>query len=208
MNIPVVYEDEWLVVVDKPAGLLTIPSPRNENRTLTSILNEDLKERGLSYRLHPCHRLDRETSGLVIYAKGKSIQKKMMDEFKERRVGKRYIAFVQGAAVKEQGEIKRPIENRPAVTKYRVSQRRKDFTVVEITPLTGRTNQIRIHLKSIGHPIVGETKFAFRKDFLLRAKRLCLHARDLEFLHPVTKKAVRLSVGLPGDLNDFLDKHA
>jgi len=208
MNIPVVYEDECLVVVDKPAGLLTIPTPRNEKRTLTSILNDDLEERGLLYRLHPCHRLDRETSGLIIYAKGKSIQKKMMDEFQNKNIGKKYIAFVQGVVVKEQGEINRPVESRPAITKYRVSQRKKDFTVVEITPLTGRTNQIRIHFKAIGHPIVGETKFAFRKDFLLRAKRLCLHARDLEFLHPVTKKVVRLSVDLPKDLNDFLDNHA
>jgi len=208
VNIPVVYEDDWLLVVDKPAGLLTIPTPRNEKRTLTSILNDDLKERGLLYRLHPCHRLDRETSGLVIYAKGKSIQKKMMDEFKNKSVGKKYLAFVQGRVVKDQGEINRPIEFRPAITKYRVSQRRKDFTVLEVMLLTGRTNQIRIHFKAIGHPIVGETKFAFRKDFLLRAKRLCLHARDLEFLHPVTKKVVRLSVDLPKDLNDFLDNHA
>ena len=207
MNIPVVYEDDWLLVVDKPAGLLTIPTPRNEKRTLTSILNDDLKERGLLYRLHPCHRLDRETSGLVIYAKGKSIQKKMMDEFKNKSVGKIYLAFVQGRVAKDQGEINRPIEFRPAITKYRVSQRRKDFTVLEVMLLTGRTNQIRIHLKVIGYPIVGETKYAFRKDFKLRAKRLCLHARDLEFLHPVTKKVMRLSAGLPEDLNKFLDNH-
>lgn len=196
-----------MLVVDKPAGLLTIPTPHNEKRTLTSILNDDLKERGLLYRLHPCHRLDRETSGLVIYAKGKSIQKKMMDEFKNKNVGKRYLAFVQGTVIKDQGEINRPIEFRPAITKYRVSQRRKDFTVVEVMLLTGRTNQIRIHLKAIGYPIVGETKYAFRKDFKLRAKRLCLHARDLEFLHPVTKKVTRLSAGLPEDLNKFLDNH-
>jgi len=207
MNIPVVFEDEWLVVVDKPTGLLTIPTPRNEKRTLTSILNDDLKERGKLYRLHPCHRLDRETSGLVIYAKGKSTQKKMMDEFKSKGIGKKYVAFVQGTVVKDQGEINKPIEFRPAITKYRVSQRKKGFSVVEVMPLTGRTNQIRIHFKALGHPIVGETKYAFRKDFLLRAKRLCLHARDLEFLHPVTKKVMRLSVDLPKDLNIFLDSH-
>ena len=71
MNIPVVYEDDWLLIVDKPAGMLTIPSPRKEARTLTAVLNEDLKTKGLPYRLHPCHRLDKETSGLIIYAKGK-----------------------------------------------------------------------------------------------------------------------------------------
>ena len=208
MNIPVVFEDEWLVVVDKPAGLLSIPTPANEKRTLTTILNNDLKKRGLLYRLHPCHRLDRETSGLIVYAKGKSIQKKMMDEFRERKVKKKYIAFVQGVMAKSQGEIKSPIEHLWAMTKYKVSQRKKDFTIVEVMPLTGRTNQIRIHFKAIGHPIVGETKYAFRKDFLLRAKRLCLHAQDLEFTHPVTKKVMRLSVDLPRDLNNFLGNSA
>lgn len=207
MNIPVVYEDEWLLVVDKPAGLLTIPSPRNEKRTLTSILNDDLKERGLDFRLHPCHRLDRDTSGLVVYAKGKSVQKKIMDEFKVKNVAKKYIAFVQGAVNKEHGEITRPIEHRPAITRYRISQRKKGFTVLEVIPLTGRTNQIRIHLKGIGHPIVGETKFAFRKDFLLKAKRLCLHAQALEFRHPVKEKKLCLSAALPEDLKKFLDNH-
>ena len=91
MNIPVVYEDDWLLIADKPAGLLTIPSPGKVRRTLTGILNEDLKKKGLLYRLHPCHRLDRETSGLIIYAKGKSVQKKMMDEFRNGKVKKTLI---------------------------------------------------------------------------------------------------------------------
>jgi len=204
MNIPVVYEDDCLVVVDKPSGLLVIPTPKNEPRTLTSILNDDLKDKGLSYRLHPCHRLDRETSGLMIYAKGKSLQKKMMDAFKRKDVKKIYIAFVQGALSKNQGEIKIPIEGLNAETKYKVIQKKKDFTVVEVIPVTGRTNQIRIHFKQIGHPIVGETKYAFRRDFKLRAKRLCLHARSLEFTHPKTQKRISLDIDLPEDLEEFL----
>lgn len=208
MNIPVVYEDDWFYVVDKPAGLLSVPTPKNERRTLTAILNEDLAQKGKSYRLHPCHRLDRETSGLMIYAKGKSAQKKMMRQFHCKRVKKIYAAFIQGRLIRNQGEIENPVEGRSAVTKYRVIRREKDFTVIEAMPLTGRTNQIRIHLKQIGHPIVGETKFAFRKDFLLRAKRLCLHAKELEFLHPVSGKNIHLSVELPADLKDFLYRHA
>ena len=96
MNIPIIYEDDWLLVVNKPAGLLTVPTPRNESRTLTSILNQDAKERGLEFKLYPCHRLDRDTSGLIIYAKGPSIQKQMMDLFRQRLVSKKYIAFVHG----------------------------------------------------------------------------------------------------------------
>jgi RluA family pseudouridine synthase len=192
VNIPIVYEDEWLLIVDKPSGLLVIPTPKNEKRTLTSILG-----------LHPCHRLDRETSGLIIYAKGKSIQKKMMQFFKERKIKKTYIAFVAGNPFRNQGEIRTPVEGLTAITKYRVIQRKKDFSVVEVNPLTGRTNQIRIHFKSIGHPVLGETKYAFRRDFKLRAKRLCLHAWQLEFTHPVTGKSLSLEADLPYYMADL-----
>ena len=207
MNIPIIYEDDWLLVADKPPGLLVIPTPKNEPRTLTSILNEDLEKKGLSYRLHPCHRLDRETSGLIVYAKGKSIQRKMMELFKRKNVKKAYIAFIQGNLTKTQGEISTPIEGMSALTRYKVIENKKNFSIVEVNTLTGRTNQIRIHLKSIGHPIVGETRFAFRKDYSLRAKRICLHAKSLEFLHPITNRPVRVTSELAKDLEGFLDKH-
>ncbi|MCX5704120.1 MAG: RNA pseudouridine synthase, partial [Candidatus Omnitrophica bacterium] len=188
-------------------GLLTIPTPKNEQRTLTSILNEDLKKRGLTYRLHPAHRLDRETSGLIIYTKGKAIQKKMMAEFNQRRVKKAYLAFMQGLIKQDDGMIENPIEGSRAITKYKVIQRRKDFSIVEVMPLTGRTNQIRIHFKQIGHPVVGETKYAFRKDFKLKAKRLCLHAQGLEFIHPAAGKPITLKIDLSSDMQDFLARH-
>jgi RluA family pseudouridine synthase len=195
------------MVVDKPSGLLVIPTPKNEKRTLTGILNDDLKKRNLPYRLHPCHRLDRETSGLIVYAKGKSIQKKLMQEFKLRTVKKRYIALVRGIISKNFGKIKNPIEGQSALTEYRVIQRKKDFTVVEARPITGRTNQIRIHFSQIGHPVLGETRYAFRRDFKIKAKRLCLHAKELEFNHPLTKEHIRLSIDLPQDLKEFLRGH-
>jgi RluA family pseudouridine synthase len=207
MSIPVVYEDSWLLVVNKPSGLLTIPAPKNERRTLTGILNEDFKKNGNLYRLHSCHRLDRETSGLVIYAKGKAVQKKMMELFKRKEIKKTYVAFVHGNLTKGQGEIKSALEGRSAFTGYKVLERRKDFNIVQVEPLTGRKNQIRIHFKGIGHPLVGETKFAFRRDFPLRAKRLCLHAQTLEFRHPVTGENIHIEAGLPSDLKTFLDKN-
>ena len=208
MNIPVLYEDEWLVVLDKPSGLLVIPTPKKEKRTLTSILNEDLKAKDLPYRLHPCHRLDRETSGAIIYAKGKSVQQKMMSLFHGQKVKKRYIAFLQGKPVEAEGEIKSRIEGKPAVTYYRVIEQRREFAVVEAEPLTGRTNQIRIHFKHIGHPVLGERKYAFRRDFKVRAKRLCLHAKALNFTHPLTGKPVYLEAALAADMERFLEEHA
>ena len=206
-NIPIVFEDDWLVVADKPSGLLTIPTPKNESRTLSSILNNDLIEKGITYRLHPCHRLDRDTSGLVIYAKGKSIQQKMMDEFKARKVLKTYIAFVRGCPTKSEGEMKDPIEGQSALTRYKVIGKKEGFSVVEVSPVTGRTNQIRIHFKQLGNPVMGETRFAFRKDFTIKAKRLCLHAQFLEFMHPVTGKGIKLEARLPADMQAFLERN-
>lgn len=208
MNIPVIYEDEWLVVFDKPSGLLSVPTPRKEARTLTSIANEYYRAKGLACALYPCHRLDRETSGLIIYAKGRAAQEKIADLFRQRKINKRYLAFVRGAPKREKGRISIPIEGQSAVTEYRLAAKNRGFSVAEITPLSGRTNQIRIHFKAIGHPILGETKYAFRRDFELKAKRLCLHAKELAFIHPFTKKDIRLSAPLPLKMREFLDKYA
>ena len=208
MNIPIVYEDDWLLVLDKPSGLLTIPAPKKESRTLTGILNDDALERSLRYRLHPCHRLDRETSGLIVYAKGKTVQAKMMQLFAQKKVKKRYLAFVHGRVSQISGEITAPVERLPARTRYRTIARKKDFTIIEAMPSTGRTNQLRIHLKGIGHPVVGETKFVFRRHYALKAKRLCLHANTLEFPHPMTGKEIHIEAPLPQDLQAFITKHA
>ncbi len=207
MNIPIVYEDDWLLVVNKPAGLLSVPTPKKESRTLTSILNQDASERGLKYSLHPCHRLDRETSGLVIYAKGKSTEKKMTDAFRNRRVAKKYIAFVHGKLAHPEGEIDLAIEGKDALTKYKLIKEKSNYSVVEVYPVTGRTNQIRIHFKGIGHPLVGEDKFIFRKDFALRFKRVCLHAKYLEFKHPQAGNIVVVEASLPEDMQKFLQDH-
>ncbi len=207
MNIPVVYEDDWLLVVNKPAGLLSIPTPKNEARTLTSILNRDAEEKGRKYRVHPCHRLDRQTCGLMIYAKAKSIQKKMMDAFRDRMVAKKYIAFVHGRLPHLEGQVSSAIEGKSALTKYKVLEGKSNYSVVEVTPLTGRTNQIRIHFKNIQHPLVGEDKFVFRKDFALRFKRVCLEAKELNFKHPITGKDLKISIDLAQDLKDFLASH-
>jgi 23S rRNA-/tRNA-specific pseudouridylate synthase len=114
---------------------------------------------------------------------------------------------VQGLPAKNQDKIQKPVRGLSALSEYKIIQKRKDFTVVEISPLTGRTNQIRIHFKSIGHPLVGEAKFAFRKDYKLKAKRICLHAKSLEFIHPITRQVIKIDSPLPEDLEDFLNTH-
>ncbi len=204
--MPVMFEDQWLLIVDKPTGLLVIPTPKNERHTLTNILNQDLIKQNISYRLHPCHRLDRNTSGLIIYAKGKSIQQKMMDEFKNKMVKKSYIAVVQGKLPDQKGEIRSSIEGKGAVTRYKVIKVGTDFSVVEAEPLTGRKNQLRLHFKKLGNPILGEDRFAFRRDFTIKVKRLCLHARSLEFMHPVTKKNIRVESEVPDRIKEFIER--
>ncbi len=206
MNIPIIFEDDWLLIVDKPAGLLSVPLTK-ESRNLTGVLNEDLRERGLKYRLYPCHRLDRETSGLLIYAKSRQLQEQMADIFRDRLVSKKYTAFVHGKLGASTGEIKAPLEGKSALTKYRVLEERNNYSVVEVSPATGRTNQIRLHFKYIGHPLVGEDRFVFRKDFALRAKRVCLHAGYLEFKHPQTQKTMIFRAPLPADMQKFIDTH-
>ncbi len=206
-NLKKIYEDDCLIIADKPTGLLVIPTPKNEKYTLTNLLNQELITKNEQIRAHPCHRLDRETSGLIIYAKGKKIQQVIMDQFHKLKVKKEYIAFIQGNLNKESGEIKGIIDGKFSITNYSVVERRKNFTIVRVIPITGRTNQIRIHFKKIGHPLVGESKYAFRKDFQLKFKRVCLHASKIEFSHPKTNQKLVFKSPLPDDLKKFLDKN-
>lgn len=209
----IVHEDDAIIVVDKPSGMLVIPSPNKETNTLTDLLNRDLDARGIDANAYPCHRIDRETSGLVIYAKGKRYQAAVMEEFRRRRVKKAYTAFVQGKVKKNFDTISFSIYNRnkdreqDAVTKFKVIGRPRSFTVVDVEPVTGRTNQIRIHFAAIGHPLVGESVFAFRKDFDLRFKRVALHARSIALTHPATHKRLALESPLPDDMARLLDEH-
>ena len=207
----IIYEDNCLIVVDKPSGMLVIPTPKKETNTLTDLLNKDLDRRGIEANAYPCHRLDRETSGLIIYSKGKSAQKILMEQFKNREVKKSYIAIVQGSVRKDSDTIKIDIYNKnkgrseSAITKYSVLERNGPFSVLKVEPLTGRTNQIRIHLQKIGHPIVGESVYAFRKDFKLKFKRVALHAAEIEFKHPITGEALEFESPLPKDMESLIN---
>lgn len=198
----VIYQDDCLLVVDKPAGLLTIATPKKEKYTLSSLLNA-----------YPAHRLDREASGLILFARTKKLRQILMEEFRRRRVKKRYIAFVQGTPKQKSGAIARKVRDnpyelaKPALTKYRVIEARNSFSVLEVVPVTGRTNQIRIHCKQLGHPLVGERRFAFARDFKIKFRRAALHAADLGFIHPLTGRRMSFHSELPADMREFLKQH-
>ncbi|MCM8779395.1 MAG: RluA family pseudouridine synthase [Candidatus Omnitrophica bacterium] len=201
----IVYEDRWLLVLDKPAGILTLPFSSEDKNSLLQQLN-------IRYRdpLFPCHRLDKETSGLVIFAKNKTTQKRIMALFRKKEIKKKYIGVVQGWVEKNEGRIKNylfdGLKRKCAITDYRVILRNPEYSILEIEPLTGRKNQVRIHFKQMGHPIVGERRFARARDYALSAKRLLLHARELEFVHPENGKRLKITSPLPEEIKIFLGK--
>lgn len=197
----IILEDNYLLVINKPSGLLVVPTPRNERHTLTNLLNRMLRQRGEQQKVYPCHRLDRDTSGLIIYAKDLMILKNMEQAFKERKVKKKYLAYVRGCPLRKQGSITYRLEGQPARTNYRLLQKHRGFSVMEAEPITGRTNQIRIHFKKIGHPLLGERKYAFGKDFPVKFPRLALHASQLEFTHPITGKVISFRCDRPTDMD-------
>jgi len=203
-------------VFNKPSGLLVIPTDKNEHHTLESIVN---RQQGLPQgSLYPAHRLDRDTSGAILFAKGKDCRQKLMEFFKTRQVNKTYIAFVHGRVAEFRGKIRIPIKDfhqrkfarhlpaQSALTHYEVEDYYKNFTVVRVMPITGRTNQIRIHFAKIGHPLVGEDKYAFRRDFALRFRRTALHALRLEWPRMTAKGTISVEAPLAQDMADFLAK--
>lgn len=216
--IEILYEDEYFVAFNKPAKLLVIPTPKKETRTLVNIVNKQYTAIN-AFRLYPCHRLDRDTSGVILFAKGKRNQQIMMQGFKKASVKKKYVAFIQGHLKKNNGEIRSYIKDfeqrkynkhsppRLAITQYNVIQVQKKYSVVEVSPITGRTNQIRIHFSEIGHPLVGERKYAFGKDYDLKFRRTALHAKELEWVHPIMKKRIQIVAPLPEDMRNFMHQN-
>jgi 23S rRNA pseudouridine1911/1915/1917 synthase len=214
--IEIVHEDGHLIVVNKPAGLLVVPTPKQESHTLTSILNRQCASRLNDIRLFPCHRLDRDTSGLIIYAKGSRVQQLMAEQFKNHRVHKKYVALVHGRLERVEGTIKSAVEDvaigqqkhrhqpKMAITTYKVAREGSGYSVVNVWPLTGRTNQIRIHFAQLKHPLLGERKYCFARDFTLKFRRVALHAAQLDFTHPVTGHKLNLSLPLPEDMLKFI----
>ena len=217
--IPVLYEDEHYMAFNKPAGVLVIPSPEEDKNTLVNIVNHQYAKGANVPRLFPCHRLDRDTSGVILFAKGKKAQQAMMMVFKQKRVKKNYIAFVQGHLHRKVGEMRghiRKLESRRyyreepenyAITRYKVTEQRDDFAIVSVEPVTGRTNQIRIQFSEMGHPLVGDRKYAIARDFALKFKRSALHAASVECINPLTKQRINITCNLPNDMEAFLARH-
>jgi 23S rRNA pseudouridine1911/1915/1917 synthase len=213
LSIAVVYEDDHLLVVDKPAGMVVHPAPGHATGTLVNALRGRGIAGGDAYRPGIVHRLDRDTSGLLMVAKDPSVHRRLQEMIRRREVERRYIALVHGRPASVSGTIDAPVGRdpqrrvsmavggvgaRPAVTHFRVLEELRDLTLVEARLETGRTHQIRVHFLAIGHPVVGDPVYA-RRD-ALGVGRQFLHSAVLGFVHPVTGETLRFESPLPEDL--------
>jgi len=231
--LTIVYEDSDLLVIDKPRGMVVHPAPGATHGTLVNAVlahADDLSGIGGELRPGIVHRLDKDTSGLILIAKNEEINEALSEQFRTRTVEKHYIALVHGAIRENTGKIDRPIarerhnrlrmtvsqDGRSALTLWKVRQRFEKFTLLDIEIKTGRTHQIRVHLASINNPVVGDPTYNEGRDNTVAdpdirkaikgLNRQLLHAQQLSFTHPKTSERLTFTADLPSELNQFLDK--
>jgi 23S rRNA pseudouridine1911/1915/1917 synthase len=216
--LDIIYEDADLLVVNKPAGMTVHPAPGHPGHTLANAVLAhfpELKDEDNTLRPGIVHRLDKDTSGLIVVAKSRAAQANLADQFKARTVKKSYLVLVRGRLMPETGTIEAAIgrdprnrqrmavvtRGREARTTYRVIKYTGKYSLLEIKPETGRTHQIRVHLAAIGYPVVGDATYGVKNPHLARQ---FLHASKLGFDLPSTGERVEFEAGLPGDLERAL----
>jgi 23S rRNA pseudouridine1911/1915/1917 synthase len=216
--LTIIYQDEDVIVVDKPAGLTVHPAPGHPSGTLVNALLALAPELAdLRDRVRPgiVHRLDRDTSGLLVVARNERARDDLIRQMKQREVSKTYLALVQGVPQPPQGTIEAPIGRHPrnrkkmavvaggreAETRYRTREEVDGFALLEVEPVTGRTHQIRVHLAAVGHPVAGDSVYGKRSDLV---GRQFLHAWRLAFDLPSSGRRVEFESPLPADLRAAL----
>ena len=208
-NMRLVYEDEHLIVIDKNAGLLSMASDNEKYLTAYNILSTFVKSQNPSNRIFIVHRLDRETSGLMMFARSDKVQSLLQRDWKHNVTSRAYVALVEGEVTEPEGVIKsyiyeskalvmhstrNPEKGELAITKFRKLKSGKDYSLLEVTLETGKKNQIRLHMQEMGHSIAGDRKYGAASSPI---GRLGLHASVLAFIHPVTGKEMRFESKIP-----------
>ncbi len=223
-KLKLIYEDDDLMVVEKKEGLLTVPThPESRETTALSILRAYVKKQNSQANVYVVHRLDRETSGLLVFAKQQDIQQYMRTYWRQLVTQRTYIAVAEGQFDKKEGEIRSwftedkrnamvyssPVDDGGdlAITYYKVLKEKTDsngstYSLVELHLQTGRTNQIRVHLASKGCPVLGDRKYGHGNNNS-PIDRLCLHAQVLEFIHPATEQTLHFETPLPKPFTNF-----
>ena len=221
ISLDIVYEDKDILVINKQAGLVVHPAPGNLQHTLVNALLGRSTELSDINKNRPgiVHRLDKETSGLLVIAKNNASHLKLVKQFAQHSIQRKYIAIVSGRVEFDEDVIEAPIGRHPlkrknmavsftqntkyAKTSYKTLKRSQDFSLLELAPFTGRTHQLRVHLAYLGHPILGDTKYGKRDNF----SRLALHAQEIGFIHPTTNKLMHFTSKMPSEFRDFVKKN-
>lgn len=205
--VPVLLDDGWVLAVDKPAGTSVHPGAGLTHEPLQSQVRRQLGPRAErnGFQVSAAHRLDRDTSGVLLFALRRPAMRALVDSFTRGEVHKRYVALVEGRITEDAGLIDQPLSElddpsrtKQAVTRFRVLARSDRATLVECLPQTGRTHQIRRHLQSIGHPIAADARYGARDASL--SPRLFLHAASVRFPHPRDRSPCEVEAPLPADL--------
>ena len=212
-RLRLVYEDDDIIVVDKGYGLLSMGTDKVKDGTAYSILREYVKRKDPRNKIFIVHRLDRDTTGLMMFAKTQQAKETMQHNWNNMVLERRYVAVVEGTLDPEKGEIRsylvenaahevystnNPEEGQLAVTYYTTLRTRAPYSLVELSLATGRKNQIRVHMKDAGHPIVGDRRYGAKSSPI---HRLCLHAATLRFVHPITRRDMNFTSPLPAGFN-------
>jgi 23S rRNA pseudouridine1911/1915/1917 synthase len=207
-RLQVVFEDDALLVVSKASGLLTVASPGEKEETAQAFLNDYLKQKRES-RVHVVHRIDRDTSGVLVFAKSFEVREHLKSQFAAHEIDRVYVAIISGRMLKPAGTMKsyldedssikvrvaaNPAKGKLAVTHYKTIEEGPKYSMIEARLETGRKNQIRVHFADAGHPLIGDRLYGAGDDPI---GRLGLHAMELGFIHPVTEKKLSFAVPLP-----------
>jgi 23S rRNA pseudouridine1911/1915/1917 synthase len=208
-GISIVYEDAHIVVIDKHAGLLSIATNRVKTQTAYNMLSRHVKSQNVGNKIFVVHRLDRETSGLMMFAKSEKVQQLLQSGWNDLIHERTYIALIQGIPDNNEGTItsylreskamivyssQNPKDGTKAITHYKVIKTGKDFSLLEVNLETGKKNQVRVHMQDMGHPVVGDKKYGSKINPL---GRLGLHAMVLAFRHPVSHEDLRFETPIP-----------
>ena len=209
-KLDILYEDKFVIVINKPHNLLTIATNREKERTLFHYVYDYLKQKHKSNKVFIVHRLDKDTSGIIILAKDEKTKFYLQDNWDKFKRG--YVAIVNGKVEKDKGVLKSYLQEtkthytysvndkngKLAITEYEKILENKKYTMLSLNLKTGRKNQIRVQLSDMGNPIVGDKKYGIKKDPI---RRMALHANYLEFIHPKTKEKIVIDVDIP---NSFI----
>lgn len=210
-TLEVVYEDDYILIVNKPSNMIIHPDDKSKSGTLANLVANYYKENKINRKVRYIHRIDKETTGIVVFAKDFISEARLLKDLENNKLVRSYLAFVEGKIKNKKGTINAPIgqdrhinnkmcvssTGKNAITHYQVIEEYDDFTLVKFELETGRTHQIRVHAKHINHPLLGDVVYGGNYQYI---NRVALHSYEVILTHPITKKELKINCDLPSDI--------